>query len=279
MSLLTLWYDGEEEMVADWLSQEAASKLQTLVLYLREGSPLPATVVQSLAQLELRSLEIISLDRPDREGLHAPNLQPLSSSNSLTTLTLTGRWDGPVNIAHLPSKLVDLTTSWAGLGGLENSEEVARRLGLLTSLQLEIVNVADLSKLAVLTRLRSLSLGQIDGSCSTANLQRLSTLSGLTQLRLMPSQWQGQGGPRLLPLLRSLGRLQCLRLWETLSGSLAFRVSISTAVNIVTSSPHLTKLEVLVPELSHRYAYRSRPYVVKSVSRSKEGCPGVIAET
>ena len=269
----------EEAELMGWLSTGAAAKLQSLVAYPGTCSE---ALVTSLAQLpQLRKLSVV-VPRLYRDvGLHmqTSNLRPLSSSTSLTALTLGGPWDAPVNMAYLPSKLVELVVVEGGLGNWGPSEDLARRLGRLTSLQLGRVTAADIQKLAMLTRLRSLSMAGWDdrGAFSAASLGHISPLSCLTHLKLV-SSWLKHCTPDNLPLLSSLSRLQSLGLWEY--PSRVAEMSMSTAVKIITSSAHLATLEVSVSELRRpmeRCSYRNHNYSVKPVSMPKDRYPVVEA--
>ena len=251
--------------LAGWLSTGAATKLHNITSSLYEGAGGQA-LVQSLAQLpDLHTFNaVVPSTASDLD------LQPLPSSTSLTALTLGG-WRTKVNIAHLPSQLVDLAVVEGGLVNWGPSDQLASRLGRLTSLMLGCVAAADVHKLAVLTGLQSLSLGSYaEGEASygrnpfsSASLQGLGTLSCLTQLKLVPTVTART--PDILPLLSSLSRLQSLHLGERYVS--VREVSLSTAVNIIASSPALATLEVRVSKLG--IVSGSGNYHVKSVSGPK----------
>ena len=250
-----------------WLNTGAATKLHAIELRVH-GVAGVQDVVQSLAplpQLRRFNVEVPCSRYTPEVQQHASSLQPLSSSSSLTALELRAVWDAPINVAYLPSKLVELTVLVGGLGNWGPSEELASRLGRLTYLQVGCVTGADAHKLAMLPGLQSLSVGRREGgeAFSAASLQGLSILSHLTQLQLL-SRSARQCAVDFLPVLSSLSRLKSL-------GVLGCRgsdrwVSLPTAVSIITSSPHLATLEVSVQELRSYSCYGSS---VKSVSRPR----------
>ena len=207
ISSLQLYHSNDDATaITGWLGTGAATKLQEISLVVAYRSSFGEALVQSLAQLpHLHGLHVLAAP-PASVVMPASDLQPLSSSTSLTVLTLGNTWDAPINIAHLPSQLVKLAVVEGGLGNLGSSEDLARRLGGLTSLQL-----------AVLTALQSLHIA-VRGrgeTFSAASLQCLSTLPHLSQLQLKGFSLK-QCSLDILPLLiSSLRRLQFLSLtWD-----------------------------------------------------------------
>ena len=270
ISSLQLYHSNDDATaITGWLGTGAATKLQEISLVVAYRSSFGEALVQSLAQLpHLHRLHVLA--PPASVVMPASDLQPLSSSTSLTALTLGNTWDAPINIAHLPSQLVTLAVVKGGLGNLGSSEDLARRLGRLTSLQLGSVTAADVQKLAVLTALRSLHIAGRGGggAFSAASLQSLSTLSCLTHLELNVSSLKQRRLNMLSLRINFLKRMRSLSLTP-------MGMSVSTALNIITSSPTLGTLEVHVSGLWSSYGYHS--YAVKSVSRPKGGGPGVNA--